>query len=435
MVTGGVDIAGPRRPRVAFFGYSDVFEDFYPHYGVDQDAFATRFAGTGNHAFVSLLQREIADVVWYEFALRPALEEARHEVVGCRVRMLRSSWAHRLLWRAFYLPKMAWRWRGAYRAYATVASYLAPLSLAFFRALTRDRPDVILAQSYASGRFDLLLLVSRLLGVPLIAYHAGGRPEQYLGGVIRKWTLPRADCLIASGADERDMLATRFRVSRTRVVVILTPIDTIAFHPIGRTAACEAAGLSPARRHILFVGRLDDKVKRVNALIQSFARIAFDHPDVDLVIVGEGPDSDKLRRFAEETAPGRVRFLGWMSGASSLRPLYNSAECLVLCSWREGFPTVLGEAMSCGTPVLSSRVGAVRELITEGETGWTFTAGDDEALTAVLARVLSHPEALRAMRPAVREHAVARLSEPIAVAGLRECFLEAGVRHLFAGRT
>ena len=179
MVTGVVEIAGPRRPHVAFFDYPDVFEDFYPHYGVDQDAFATRFAGTGNHAFVSLLQREIADVVWYEFAIRPALEEARHEVVGCRVRMLRSSWAHRLLWRAFYLPKMAWRWRGAYRAYATVASYLAPLSFAFFRALTRDRPDVILAQSYASGRFDLLLLVSRLLRVPLIAYHAGGRPEQY----------------------------------------------------------------------------------------------------------------------------------------------------------------------------------------------------------------------------------------------------------------
>ena len=166
-----------------------------------------------------------------------------------------------------------------------------------------------------------------------------------------------------------------------------------------------------------------------------FARSAADHPDADLLIVGEGPDRAELHRLAEETVPGRIRFLGWLSGAAALRPVYNAAECLVLCSWREGFPTVLGEAMSCGTPVLSSRVGAVRELITEGETGWTFTPGDDEALTAVLARVLSHPEALRAMRPAVREHAVAILSEPIAVAGLRQCFLEAGVRHLFAGCT
>ena len=55
-----------RRPRIAFFGYHDVFEDFYPHYGVTQQAFATSWAGSGNHAFVSVLQREVGDVVWYE---------------------------------------------------------------------------------------------------------------------------------------------------------------------------------------------------------------------------------------------------------------------------------------------------------------------------------------------------------------------------------
>ena len=72
------------RPLIAFFDYPDVFEDFYPHYGVDQRSFATRWAGTGNHAFLSLLQREVGDVVWYAFSLTPELDEARHEVVGCR---------------------------------------------------------------------------------------------------------------------------------------------------------------------------------------------------------------------------------------------------------------------------------------------------------------------------------------------------------------
>ena len=79
------------RLRIAFFEYADVFEDFYPHYGVDQQAFATRWAGTGNHAFVTLLQREVGDVTWYETTLAPEIEEARHDVTGCRVRFLPSS--------------------------------------------------------------------------------------------------------------------------------------------------------------------------------------------------------------------------------------------------------------------------------------------------------------------------------------------------------
>src|SRR5256885_1634320 len=62
-----------RRPRIAFFDYPDVFEDFYPHLGVDQRGFATTWARTGNHAFLTLLQREVGDVTWYAFSLRPEL--------------------------------------------------------------------------------------------------------------------------------------------------------------------------------------------------------------------------------------------------------------------------------------------------------------------------------------------------------------------------
>src|SRR6266550_2605265 len=118
------------RPRIAFFDYGDVFEDFYPHYGVGQRAFATTWTGSGNHRFLALLQREIGDVVWYELSLAPEFDEATHEVVGCRIRMLPTSNAHRLLWRAFYEPRQAWRWRWrwAYRSFATLASYLAPTS-------------------------------------------------------------------------------------------------------------------------------------------------------------------------------------------------------------------------------------------------------------------------------------------------------------------
>ncbi len=419
--------AGPgsaRRPRIAFFGYHDVFEDFYPHYGVDQKTFATRWVGTGNHAFASLLQREIGDVTWYSFSLAPELEEARHEVVGCRVKMLRSSWLHRCLWRAFYLLPVAWRWHRAYPAYAAVASYLALASWPFIRTLERDRPDAFFVQDYATGRYDTLVLIARAFGVPLIAYHSGSSPDHYAGRWAKRWTIPAADRLIVSSHEELEMLARRYRVPRERLALILTPIDTEGFCPRERVEACRAAGLDPARRHILFVGRLDDRVKRLSALIRAFGALAGKHDDADLVVVGDGRDGEMLHGLADLHAPGRVRFMGWVAGTTSLAQLYSAAECLVLPSLHEGFPTVIGEAMACGAPVLASRVGGVGELVIEGETGWMVPPGDDDALGAALASVLANPEAVAAMRPQARRLAEQRVSPTVVAMQLRECFAE-----------
>ena len=99
----------PGRLRICYFGYPDVFEDFYPHYEITQRAFATDWEGTGSHAFVKLLQQHVGDVVWVELSLAPELREGRNGPTGARVRFASSSWLHRTLWRAFYLPKQAWR--------------------------------------------------------------------------------------------------------------------------------------------------------------------------------------------------------------------------------------------------------------------------------------------------------------------------------------
>jgi glycosyltransferase involved in cell wall biosynthesis len=211
--------------------------------------------------------------------------------------------------------------------------------------------------------------------------------------------------------------------------LILTPIDTQAFRPLDRQQACRAAGLDPARRYLLFVGRLDDGVKRVSALIHSFAPLALEHQDVDLLIAGDGSDGKKLQALAEESAPGRIHFMGWLSGATTLAPLYNAAECLILPSWREGFPAVVGEAMSCGLPVLASHVGGVGELVVEGQTGWLVPPGDDQTLATALSLVLKRPDLAACMRPQARAMAEARVSLSVVATALRQCFSLAGRHH------
>ena len=155
-------IAEKRRLRIAFFDYPDVFEDFYPHYGVTQEAFAKSWHNTANHARLKIVQEEIGDVTWYALSLKPTFkEEAKHEYVGCTIKFLSSSWLHRQLWKLFYSKIKSWKFRNRwYRTYATLASYFAILSWPLLKTLRNNKPDIIFSQDYCSGRFDSLHLLA-----------------------------------------------------------------------------------------------------------------------------------------------------------------------------------------------------------------------------------------------------------------------------------
>ena len=421
-------IPQPPRPRIAYLDFCDVFEDFYPHYGVTQESFARSWDSSGGHAFARALQRAVGDVIWYELSLQPQLYAAVHETTGCRVRFLRSGLLHRLLWSAFYRSQLSWRYRGLYPAYATLASYLAPLSSQLLRALRQDRPSAFFVQDYASGRFDILWALSRLLRAPLIAWHSGSLLGRHLGRALRRWTLPRSDFLLVSSEAEKRNLVSFYRVDPNRIRVVLTPLDLHAYRPMDRASCLQQAGLPPDRAYFLFVGRLVDHLKRISVAIRAAARVRAQRPDVHLLILGDGPDRRRLEALAAEAAPGHVTFLGWIGDPLRKALYYNAAEALVLPSTQEGFPTVIGEAMSCGTPVISSDIGGCSELVQDGVTGWLIPPGDEDALCHAMLRLLAMPGAGELRRRA-RQAAEARLAPPVVERALRQCFDEIWREH------
>jgi glycosyltransferase involved in cell wall biosynthesis len=268
---------------------------------------------------------------------------------------------------------------------------------------------VILAQEYSSGRFDMLYIYSKLLGIPLMTYHAGSKAEDYSGKIIRRYTLKRAAWIFTSGTRELDRLHREYEVPLSRMNIIRPPIDMNIYRPMQRDNACSAAGLKSSRRYWIFVGRLDDAIKRVSAIIRCFCEIAPAHPELDLLIVGTGNDGEKLKESVPEHFRERVRFLGWVTDEHKKAVLYNCSECLVMASMREGFPTVIGEAFACGIPVVCSDVGTIADLVIPGKTGWLFPAGDDAAMLAIYKTISDNPEHLEALRPnlyAAAEHHV-----------------------------
>lgn len=112
-----------------------------------------------------------------------------------------------------------------------------------------------------------------------------------------------------------------------------------------------------------------------------------------------------------------------MDSKEQLSNCYNTADCLVLPSIREGFPTVVGESIACGTPVAGSDVGGISELVIPGQTGWLFPPNDEDALRCVLTDVLEHPDKVQEMRTNARKIALQRVAPAAIAQQLRECLL------------
>lgn len=108
----------------------------------------------------------------------------------------------------------------------------------------------------------------------------------------------------------------------------------------------------PAMKTILYIGRLEDR-KGVKFLLKAFAELASKHDDIQLLLGGQGPDGDKLRRYVSTHNIPRVTFLGYVSDQEKIHHLHRAD---VFCSpayYGESFGIVLLEAMAAGCPVVA----------------------------------------------------------------------------------
>jgi glycosyltransferase involved in cell wall biosynthesis len=183
--------------------------------------------------------------------------------------------------------------------------------------------------------------------------------------------------------------------------VIPNGIDTGLYRPDAarRERARSETGLA-SRFVWLAAGRLIWK-KDYATLLRAFAG----QRDSVLLIAGEGPEDNHLRRLASGLGVD-ARFLG---ARRDMPALLNAADGLVLSSVVEGLPTVLLEAASSGLPAVATDAGGARECVAEGETGFVVPRSDSDALGAAMSRLASLTPAARArMGQAARALAVER---------------------------
>lgn len=261
------------------------------------------------------------------------------------------------------------------------------------------RPHVIMGYFIFPNAL-LALPLARLTGASAVYQMGGGPLEiQRCGALSENCFLrrvlpdfPGLQRLLMRVVGRFDLIVVRGRAARAycrehfpeaKVRVVTAAIDCERFRPIREIEK---------RFDVITVGRLS-ALKRTDVLIRALARVSRRRPDVTAMIVGEGPERERLKRLCASLGlAGRVHFAG---KSDEVELLLNRSRLFVLCSDSEGFSIAMAEAMACGLAVVVSDVGELGELVQDGLSGRLVPRGDVEAFASAIEGLLNDPAMLQ----------------------------------------
>jgi teichuronic acid biosynthesis glycosyltransferase TuaC len=256
--------------------------------------------------------------------------------------------------------------------------------------LEKARPDVILNYWVYPEGFAAVQL-GRKWGIPVILGSIGSdilRTGDPISFQLMRYTLKQATGVITVSEDLRRH-AIGLGLPPDRVTTVLNGCDFSTFHPRDRSHARRELGVPEDAELLLYIGWLSP-TKGLVELVDSVAALRARHPNLRLALIGEGLYQQSLQEQVDAAGlKDRVLFLGRQSSDDVSRWL---AACNIFClpSHSEGCPNVIVEAISCGRPVVATRVGGIPELV-DDECSILVPAQDTAALTNALETALNRP--------------------------------------------
>jgi len=337
---------------------------------------------------------EVGGLESHVFHLCRALAERGHQVGIVTSRSLPDTPAYEVMegvevWRTWFPSRSPVGW-GAH-ALGSLPSTLRE----------GGRAQILHAQAFAS--VPPLLALRARNGAPLVAtFHTSHflrRAERPLWRPILRELVRRPDHVLAAS---REIAGVAEALSpETRVEPLTNGVDTQRFRRV-------TPSLPPAEGPRIVVPRRLFPKNGVETLVRAMPAVVSAVPGVEVVVVGDGPERERLEVLAAELGVAeRVRFLGARPNAE-MPGILSSAELAVIPSLMEATSVAALEAMSCELPVAASRVGGLPEIVDE-QVGGLAPPGDPEGLARLLVELLGSGE-LHAMGTRARERVVAQWS-------------------------
>ncbi|UUM32250.1 glycosyltransferase [Vibrio japonicus] len=255
------------------------------------------------------------------------------------------------------------------------------IHLKLYKILKKIRPDVL--HSYNLSTIEYQWLTS-FLDIQLRIHAEHGRDSYDMNGTVKKYQLlrrvmsPFIDHFVTVSQDLHHWLRDDVLIPEKKLLLITNGIDTDYYRP--DNIKPERKGIYEGKFIFGHVSRLHP-IKNQEFLIESFNKACFLSPSFResclLIIVGDGPDKDKLKKLVDnnEHLKDKIIFTG---SKSNVREYYSIFDVFVMSSLAEGVPMTLLESMSMGVPHLVTSVGGITEVVEEGITGISLCDKDKD---------------------------------------------------------
>ncbi|MEJ1931764.1 glycosyltransferase family 4 protein [Nostoc sp. NIES-2111] len=400
---------------IALLHWGDLIEDFLDTIGVSFEAFCNEMSGGWMFGYIEALN--LANVRTVLFCISARVNEPvrhTHKPTGATICVLPASKLYQVVRRPMLQP-YGWTVKevfghvsGIHRPFLGVlkdaAPYLATPILHLARELRREGCEAILCQEYEYGRFDVCVLLGRLLSLPVFATFQGGdfqlsRWERFL----RPLALSACAGLVVATQTEAQRLQSRYNFPSAKIARIFNPMDVAHWHKrdglrpaIGdRTQARTTLNIPLDAQVVVYHGRIEIYRKGLDILMDAWQHICQQRPDRDLrlLLVGTGSDAEKLAQLiTEKQLSGVIWKNEYIRDRTMIQLYLSAANVYTLPSRHEGFPVAPIEAMSSSLPVVATDAPGVPDILPDGELsgGIIVPREDSTALAQALGSILDN---------------------------------------------
>lgn len=276
------------------------------------------------------------------------------------------------------------------------------ISLPLWLLNRRNRYDVIHAHSHLYFSTFICALVRRIGSSPLVITNHGLYSQTAPIKVSKIWLktfgmfiYASADKIICLSEHDKEVLVN-LKIDKSKIIVIPNWIDLTKF--------CQNSDRTIENR-VLSVGRLVEG-KGMHFLIDSFKDVIKAVPSAKLIIIGSGPQENKLKQMVDDYSLNDVIEFKKDLREGQLIEEYQKCSLFVLPSFSEGFPLTVLEAMACGKPVIAT--ADIQDIVCDA--GLIVPYGSSKELGAAILRLLENEKNLNELTKKCRKYAEEKYS-------------------------
>ncbi len=265
-----------------------------------------------------------------------------------------------------------------------------------FFALRKFQPEVAIFNDQRDLRVGVI--AADWAGVPLLIQRKGW---SFLKGSFRdRFYYGRLDYLVAVSKAIEDMYRAKLRLREDRLYYLPNGVSPGRFDRADALELRRKIGADADEVLIGMVGRLE-RQKRQSDLIRAGKMLIERGAKIRILLAGEGRERENLAQLARDLGIAyRVSLLGFVD---TIEEFLAGLDLFVFCSEWEGMPNAVLEALAAGKPVVGADIEGVREVVEDGKSGMLYPAGDLEALSERMERLIRDPGMAREMGEAARK--------------------------------